>query len=875
MAEIGQLVSDTQKQAQQARQGVESQYQSGVSEVERQRAEAQADISGQAESQRTEIRRNIGESEAIIQKRLQDARDAQKQALKRRAVGFKAEAVSLPDVSELTEYQRRTGRLRKDVDTAEGEALADVASQASKLKSELTQKKESAISQIDIAEQVTIADYVAQYNAYQQSLAQQKPEVVTTTTTKVIAPPNTVKLDNGDYVDVDAFTKLGDDDRTYLLQHGVEAYNKKLLLSDWKPVQDFGTDFKTAVGLTEFAKMQREGKIPNNAIYKDAVVVNGVATKVDYTMPVEAVKPVVKPEAKPETQAALQTSKFVAPDWKPLTVLAGGIPMAVAEPTPVGELILIAAGVSAFAYVGGKWAYDNRAALQDALFQAKGKVSEVSQSLMITTDGKVQEFSADVKRQLEAMDYWQQKNIAPRIEVIQEGVKVNQAKAADTIEKILNTPPPQFPKGFEIKMPDVKSFITGVPLLVKNKLADVMEATATAVQSARDGLENMQTARQTEEVNMTRQQWNVIEEAYKVIEEKKISDAMQVVEDAMSQWRAEQNTEAIISLRRDLEDLEAKRQILEAAKKSYVASLNPLPQADNALTPEQAASAASILLTRVAIPESTPATVVPSKPATVDTVIATVIKQSVQAKPITTVKAYTQTLTQQAVKIATNTAPITYTDSQAALQNAAKQSVRTATKIVPTTLTQTQVKTATATAVKTVTATLTASKEATKPITRTLTRTAERTATPSQTATPPIPPLVLPDGKILKLTRKEYEGIVAWKQGFIYWLKYPPYDDAHTIHSRKPIAGVKYYDGIGSVVASIIQKHGDLPKEIAFNMGVQDVRIMPTGTNKPNIQFTRDIDKTYRGSIKTHSVRHSTASNRQPKRVAGRITQGR
>jgi hypothetical protein len=109
----------------------------------------------------------------------------------------------------------------------------------------------------------------------------------------------------------------------------------------------------------------------------------------------------------------------------------------------------------------------------------------------------------------------------------------------------------------------------------------------------------------------------------------------------------------------------------------------------------------------------------------------------------------------------------------------------------------------------------------------------------------PIPIILpLPSGGSVELSQEQFDGIVAWKQGFIYILKYPNYSEAQTIHTRTPIAGVKYYSGIGSAVKSFIIKNGSLPYDLKFAMGIQDVTIKANKPRGEMLDFT--LNKNYR-----------------------------
>lgn len=140
-------------------------------------------------------------------------------------------------------------------------------------------------------------------------------------------------------------------------------------------------------------------------------------------------------------------------------------------------------------------------------------------------------------------------------------------------------------------------------------------------------------------------------------------------------------------------------------------------------------------------------------------------------------------------------------------------------------------------------------KTATKTRLKTKEAIRERIRTTGKVRIPPPIILKLPKGKgKVELTPEQYAGIVAWKQGFVFYLKYPDaygkYPDKNTIVTREQIEGVEYAEGVGSVQESIIAKGGRLPDIIEFDMGIQDVKIVPTWrADKPDIDF--DLDRRY------------------------------
>jgi len=136
-------------------------------------------------------------------------------------------------------------------------------------------------------------------------------------------------------------------------------------------------------------------------------------------------------------------------------------------------------------------------------------------------------------------------------------------------------------------------------------------------------------------------------------------------------------------------------------------------------------------------------------------------------------------------------------------------------------------------------------KAATAPILKTITsvkvKTAVKQAIRRVTPLRVKIPLKLPGDETLKLTIKQYAGILAWKQGIMYKMIYPPYGEKNIINSRKPIAGVKYSSGVGSAYKSIIAKGGTIPKVILRDLGIFDIRIVTPKGGKPKLHYKRDI----------------------------------
>jgi hypothetical protein len=129
---------------------------------------------------------------------------------------------------------------------------------------------------------------------------------------------------------------------------------------------------------------------------------------------------------------------------------------------------------------------------------------------------------------------------------------------------------------------------------------------------------------------------------------------------------------------------------------------------------------------------------------------------------------------------------------------------------------------------------------------------------------PKLPPASTPIEKYRRLTWKQLEGAVSWKQGWVFITWFPPWGQNDVIHSRQPLPDVKYLTGVGSAAASIIARQGDIPPHIKRDMGIVDVFVskgkqMPPSymgdyNTKPLLKFKADPkEKTkYSGIITTN-----------------------
>jgi hypothetical protein len=92
-----------------------------------------------------------------------------------------------------------------------------------------------------------------------------------------------------------------------------------------------------------------------------------------------------------------------------------------------------------------------------------------------------------------------------------------------------------------------------------------------------------------------------------------------------------------------------------------------------------------------------------------------------------------------------------------------------------------------------------------------------------------------------KLDPKQFEGMLAWKQGFVYQIRWKPFGKNDVFYSREPIPEVKYFDGIGSAAKSAVALYGEIPKQVRVDMGIIDVNIFRgKDMDKPVLNFKAD-----------------------------------
>jgi hypothetical protein len=866
-------VSESEIQGSIAAQDVESQYKQSVTTVESQAAEAIQKAKSEAEASRVKLRNSISTAEVDIQSTLNAAREARKKAEHRQAIGMGVQVVKMPDISKLVAYQEDLIRLRGEVDRAEGKQLDDINKQIAAIKSDLQKQRGSAIERIG----KIIGSNIASINqSYQKAQTQEKEQEQAQLIQQASSmQASAIRLNTGEYIDNQVFNDMSLAQQNYIMANGIDKYNVRMkeALSHVAVTQPEAVQ---AVQSTPEADLWTQ-KLPTSQ-YDEMTTpleptpeqsfvlgVPYVAPKSILTSmpsyPQGTLFPVSKPSAKTydfkemltidqkkqlSTMAATGLAVTLVPE-------AGGIDIPI-EAVITGAILAGATGLAV--YKNKEALLHNIGVLGNMVADKQTEWQSFSNGVWVDSNNQVRGFDERTKIWIETvLQPWFEKNIAPKVDMSIKGIPLQQT--INEIEGVIKADPIPVPKGVTLDMPRIEDFIYINPSPQAKKAADdVLMAVAGVGSVLYDGVSSAYSAIKGMDINKAQmdamfaainkiladtRQGNI------VAAQKSLTD----VANSLDAVQREAGSQVDILTRHAtaaMDEARTKLAILEEATRSYVASLNPTPVQNTRLNEKTAAIVAGHQLAVIAAqarnePEISVKT---NTEMEIDPYIGKVIMDNytafdtnvkTQNKPITTAHAMAKAI----VGIVTEVFAATGVDTGTSTQVEVQRMAQTVARVLPKTLTQTQTQTAVQTAVDTLTKTAvrTAAQARTAVREAEATRTAELTLT--NTLTVPKIILPLPDGKTAELTPEQFNGIVAWKQGFIYIMKYRKNGEVKTIYSRKPIQGVRYADGIGSVQESIVLKGGNLDRDMKFDMGFEDVVISATKQGEqPHIDFDLD-----------------------------------
>ena len=126
---------------------------------------------------------------------------------------------------------------------------------------------------------------------------------------------------------------------------------------------------------------------------------------------------------------------------------------------------------------------------------------------------------------------------------------------------------------------------------------------------------------------------------------------------------------------------------------------------------------------------------------------------------------------------------------------------------------------------------------------------------------PPPPIITIPRKRKKKDEKKKLARLavpLAWRQGFVWWVIYPPYKSKADVKVlKKPPEGARIVKGIGSAYKTIQGLGGNVNILLTLDMGAFDVTITrpKRAGAKGTIKFTRDVKSKTRSDIDLAGVR--------------------
>lgn len=796
----GQAQTMAESQAQAAQAETERQARQAVTETERQARAARQEAEQKSEARQAEIRKQQGKAEAEAQAAMGRARQARAREARKAVLPFtKPRNLSITtyiaDVDAARKQAHRTGRdartaIRqvkddyvRQVDKAEADAISqinkqktgivgDIQSQLTSYTADLTRQIAKANSGIDSWEseaKAAINKAQAEYEAaIKAQLNRPGAEVFADFKSQNLIPANAV----------------------------YESYDKNTGQLNY-------TIPDTRSGQDIFAAEQAAGNIPVNATYKDY---NRQTGQLSYTVPKKS-----GTQTAPNTTSPSETTNIIvaaAAGAAVITFQEAGLGAAIAAQAPLnlgGPVGWVIFGIVA----AGTAIYFNRENIKRGIDTLLGKNKEGAQgshiSSAVVTNKAGTEAYAIQQFGVTPMTKGQTMTTFPQAERLATEMTTGKVTVPSmpgyglSAEKLELEGIPAIKEGSVVMVRDTFD----VPEL-RQKTSDILAA-AAAVQTAAASIRTT-----TKTLPMTRAQWDLVEEALRqgrVAEGKKILDSL-----------ARQKGDVSIqqSLNAAYREYLRKKAILDAARKAYVASLNPQPVKGRGSNKAEAAAigvwlAQDIMQAALAKAlqrgESTKAALAEAT-AKVEQVSKELglTRQQINAASATVVTQLAlSTMSQEAIKTAAigQTEGLTQTQLQTKTFTAAKQAIQTVVQaaIETQTITQTQART----------------------MTQELTRTAEQVATLTAKIKLPKPELPKSPGT----DKDEYpDGTIVWNMGNVkgkpqYKVIPPPYTLDKPITAYKPPKGMRKTRGTPQQTLTFLG--GKVPfKNVSFDLGVTD-----------------------------------------------------
>lgn len=890
--------AEAQAQARSAEAQVEAQVGQAISETEQQTQVARAQAQQEAETRQAQIRKQQGTTEVRAQTAIAKARKAQIIESRKAVLPFTKPrdigTVSyIASVEAARKQAHRTGRdtnvavakVRDDyfikVDKARDDAVADIQKQKVGIitdiqtqlvnyNTDLTKQLAQLNSGIDswqVESETAIKKAQVDYEAaIKAALDRNGTDVFADMQSKGLISANAI-YDSYDkttgqlnYTIPD--TRSGEEIFADLQSQNTIPPNAIYKSYDSDSGEISYTTQTPNFGSSVFKSMQNAGKIPYNAAFISYNATNKTVTYFVTDVGTVTIPDTTSTQATPDKTVTSVTSstttnlgqnstnviaisKAAMPALAVVAVVGAGSAAletglwtgAVFDPEPFSKIALLiaAAVVTYFAARKVQSIIKDSQEAQRAAQSGDAVVTDNAGTVAYTLS-QFKTITKDVKGNIEYIP-WEKagdmtlKNIPPKIEPFQEKLTLAQERLFQTGGIPLITEPLIVIIRDPFDVPELRQ-----------KASNIMVA-ATAVQAA---INRVQTATKT--IPMSREQWNQVEEALRqgrVAEGKRIIEGL--AKKAGTPEIARHMTEAYREYLR-------KKAILDAARKSYVASLNPQPIQGRG-SADATAAAIGVWLTQ-------------------DIIQGEILKALNRGESMQSAMARAQAkirnlskylgLTQQQVNAASAT--VVY---QAALSSMAQEAIKAASMGQSQGLTATQIKTQTLTATKQAVQTVVQQAVETNTITQTQANTlvAELDQVAAQVAIMTMK-LKLPELSEEVSGRQDREkypnGTIVWNMGRLsgkgdeYKIIPPPYDLLKPITSFKPPKGMTKTKGTPQETLTFIG--GKVPFEnVSFDLGVTDGFI---DVKSRTIKFTgrglqTDVGTRIESTTKGVALRHN------------------
>lgn len=846
-----------QAQAQEAEAQTEAQARQAISETERQTQAARAEGQKEAESRQATIRKQRGQAEREAQTAISKARQARAIEQRKRVLPF-----TQPRNLGISSYIATVEVARRQAQQSGEDAKATVTKIRDEYFKEVDKAKEKAITDINKQKAGIVKDIREQLASYNADLTKQVAKLSS-------------GIDEWEAEATAAINKAQDEYAAAIQEQlnrpGTEVFadmkSQELIPTnaiynsyDKETGQLNYTIPDNRTGEEIFAAEQAAGNIPDNAKYKSY---NSSTGQLSYEVP-KKTGPYLNtapnttgpgPGSSNVVTAAgisamagaavltlAPTGAGVAAIPTPPTWAIGGTMLAVAAIIAIVQHERIAAGISDLV---------NRIRGATQTKPATQAPAQASNAVMTNNDGSVVYSTAQIR-------------IIPREKGAGLMTFPRTPLSSDQIVTRYDVQVPDLP-GFGLtqgtfEIPGTKRIPRSIDSIIirdpfdvpelRQKGANIMYA-AAAVQAAANNIGTIA----TKELGISRAEYNrVWDRINEAARQAKVAEGRRIIEDMAKERTA--NVAIQQHLRLAYEEYLRKKAILENARKTYVASLNPQPIKGTGKSSKAIGAAAGVFMAQDIIQSAllhelnkgetmrSAMDTAQSKIASVSEELGLTRQQINAANAAVVYDLAVSTLTTEAVKTASIGQTEGWTDTQ--LQTKTFNATQSAIK----TIVQSAVNTGTLT------------KTQANAMTQELTRVAEQVTT--LTTKIKLPKLSAKEAAIADKNRYP-DGTVVWKMGETkrgdeWKIIPPPYTLAKPISSTTPPKGVKKTKGTPQETLTFIG--GKVPfKNVSFDLGVTDGFI---DVKARTIRFTGEGEQTDVGKRQTSTTKGISLTDNPP-----------